>query len=302
MAENSNGWQFKRGLDADFMDKLECAAQQGGWFAEVLADADLILGIRKNYVNVYRHGQSLFKIGRKGKNGELQVSTHPKYLVDPDMSHAVAFDGKVFHVGGHKALATDYGPKTLARMKRAAELYSGSEKCGVHAIVRANANVIDTEVAFNCKGDEETDLVTPRIDLACLGEAEGKIRLSFWEAKLYGNAELRAAGDKDARVVKQVKGYRRLIEKHRDQIIESYCAIAGNLVRIASWDAPHRKVGKLVEQAANGKAVAMGDVGLIIYDYTEADKGSKSWNTHIEKLKEGGIVVRCAGAAKDIRL
>ena len=305
MADSSNGWKFKRGLDPGFMDKLEFAAKQGGWFANVLADADLILGIRNNYVNVYRHGQSLFMIKPGGKTGGLHVSTHPKYLLDPDLTRAVTFDGKVFQVGGHKALETEYGPKTLARIKRAADLYSGDEKRGVHAIVRANPNVIDTEVAFNCKGDEETDLVTPRVDLACLAEAEGKIRLCFWEAKLYSNPELRAAGDREAPVVEQVRRYGELIKKHRDQVVQSYCEAAGNLVRIASWAASNRKVGQLVEQAAHGKTVVIDDVpfvGLAIYDYTAADKGSESWKTHIGKLQEGGMIVRCRGDAKDIRL
>jgi hypothetical protein len=264
----------------------------------VLADKDLILGIRNNYVNVYRHGQSLFKITPGQKTGPLHISTHPKYLVDPDMSHAVKFDGKVFHVSGHKALATEYVPGTLARMKRAAEMYSGGEKRGVHAIMRANANVIDTEVAFNCDGETEGTSSTQRIDLACLEESKGTIRLCFWEAKLYWNPELRAAGDKDAKVVKQVERYGDLIKKHRDQILDSYCAIARNLVQIASW-APQREVNKLVKQVANGEALVMGDVGLIIYDYTEADKKSKFW-IHIEKLKERGMKVQCNGKAKSI--
>jgi hypothetical protein len=54
MIDHSNNWQFERGLDEDFMSKLECTAKEGGWFADVLRDRDLILGIRKNYVNVYR--------------------------------------------------------------------------------------------------------------------------------------------------------------------------------------------------------------------------------------------------------
>lgn len=69
MAINLNGWKFNRGLDDDFVGQLRTLAKESGWFAEVLADEGLILGIRNNYLNVYWHGQSLFEIKRPGKAG-----------------------------------------------------------------------------------------------------------------------------------------------------------------------------------------------------------------------------------------
>jgi hypothetical protein len=307
MPNNSNGWRFKRGLDKDFMKKLKVLAEQGGWFADVLADPDLILGIRHNYMNVYWHGQSLFKIERNPGNGPLKFSTHPKYLIDPELSKAVIFDGKDFRVGGHKALTTEYGRDTLGRMKQAAKLFVGDEKKGVHAVMLApaNPNVIDTEVAFNSEAPEEEDeTLIPRIDLACLEEVKGEIRLRFWEAKLYRNPELLAAGDKDAPVVEQVRRYRELIEKHREEIVESYGVVAENLAELA---APHREVGKLIQEVATGKRTLVIDeptfVGLAFYGYDAADKEGKRWNTHIGKLeKNEGMFVRSAGDAKKIKL
>src|SRR5437867_9170268 len=112
-------------------------------------------------------------------------------------------------------------------MKRAAKLYCGDEKNGVHAIaVYHENNVIDTEIAFNRKAEEEDDEPPtsrkqhiPRIDLACFEEVKGdpKIRLRFWEAKLYSNPEIRAEGDTEARVVSQIRRYRGLVEKHREK-------------------------------------------------------------------------------------
>jgi hypothetical protein len=298
MTDNLNGWRFERGLDDDFMEKLKAVAIVSGWFADVLADPDLILGIRNNYVNVYQHGQSLFKI-------ELKFSTHPKYLVDPRLSKAVMFDGSVFQVGGHKALTTDYGPETLDLMKRAAKLYSGDEKEGVHTVARANPNVIDTEVAFNCEAEEEeNNPFTPRIDLACFEDVKGLIRLRFWEAKLYSNPEIRAAGDIVARVVEQVRGYRDLVQKHRKKVLDRYRLVAGNLVAMASWVDPPRKVGELVQRAAAGEPFTIDEppfVGLIIYDYDDAQGRSERWKTHLGKL-EAEIPVRAAGNAKNIRL
>jgi len=305
MTDNLNGWRFERGLDDDFMEKLKAVAIVSGWFADVLADPDLILGIRNNYVNVYQHGQSLFKIERNGPTAPLKFSTHPKYLVDPRLSKAVMFDGSVFQVGGHKALTTDYGPETLDLMKRAAKLYSGGEKEGVHTVARANPNVIDTEVAFNCEAEEEeNNPFTPRIDLACFEDVKGQIRLRFWEAKLYSNPEIRAAGDIVARVVEQVRGYRDLVQKHRVRVLDRYRLVAGNLVEMASWVDPPRKVGELVQRVAAGEPFTIDErpfVGLIIYDYDDAQGRSERWKIHLGKL-EAEIPVRSAGNAKNIRL
>jgi hypothetical protein len=307
MAENSKGWQFKRGLDPKFMERLRLLAKPGEWFAHVLADPDLILGIRHNYMNVYWHGQALFKI-KPGRGGDLKFSTHPKYLVNPDLSKAVMFTGSAFLVGEHKALITDYrGTETLRRMKRAAKLYAGDEKLGVHTMACLHRNnVIDTEVAFNSEALEEDEPLTPRIDLACFEEVKGEIRLRFWEAKLYDNPELRAEGD-EVPVVGQVKRYRKLIEKHREEIVNSYCVVAENLAQLASWAEPPRQVGKLIEEVASDKKTFVIDdppfVGLAFYGYDAADKASKSWATHIEKLnKAEGMFVRSAGNAKNIKL
>ena len=206
MADNPKGWHFKRDLDKEFMEKLECEAKKGGWFAHVLDDDDLILGLRGTYVNVYWYGQSLFKIEPNRKDG-LKVTTHPKYLLSPDLYKPVPFDGSVFDIKAAKLVVTDYDPiKTLNRMKRAAELYCGDEKRGVHAIacVKEN-NVIDTEIAFSREAELAERPSVPRIDLACLEAVDGSIWLRFWEAKLYSNIELRAAGETEAPVVRQVR-------------------------------------------------------------------------------------------------
>jgi len=282
------------------MEKLKSLAEQGGWFSDVLGDRDLILGIRDNYVNVYWRGQSLFRIS--GRNGPLSVTTHPKYLIDPRLSKSVSFDGRAFEVGEHKALTTKYDGETLGRMKRAAGLYALDEKKGVHAVVRANPNVIDMEVAFNCEAEEENESHTPRIDLACFEKLDGEIRLCFWEAKLYRNDELFANGDTDAAVVEQIKTYRDLIEKHRQEIVDSYRLVACNLAEMASW-APVRKPGALVEQIAGDPAVPIDAgpfVGLIVYGFDAAQRDSLRWKTHKAKLT--GFPVVAAGDAKNIKL
>jgi hypothetical protein len=304
----SNGWEFKRGLDDDFMRQLEALAKESGWFADVLADEDLILGIRNNYLNVYWHGQSLFKIERPSESIALKFTTHPKYLIDPDLSKPVPFDGSGFRVDRVEALVREYKvEKTLALMKRAAKVYAGEEKDGVHVVAQKDRNVIDTEVAFYCERDgDQQGRYAPRIDLACFEDVGSSIRLRFWEAKLYSNKEIRAEGNMEARVVRQVREYRELLEKHRGEVAKSYQVVAHNLVEIAGWVSPRREVGQLVQQVAGGKPFQIDNppvVGLIIYGFGNDQKGSKGWKTHIGKLEmESLMPLRCAGDPKYIRL
>ena len=43
----SNGWKFDRGLDDAFIEALSDLAKTPSWFADVLADQDLFIGIRQ---------------------------------------------------------------------------------------------------------------------------------------------------------------------------------------------------------------------------------------------------------------
>jgi len=308
MADSTNGWKFERGLKPDFMRQLEALAKESGWFADVLADEDLILGIRNNYLNVYWHGQSLFKIERAGKTGASKVSTHPKYLLDPCLSKPVQLEETGFMVEPVKALIREYKRKeTLALMKRAAKIYAGEEKDGVHVIGRKHRNVIDTEVAFYCERDgDEQGRYAPRIDLACFEDVDNSIRLRFWEAKLYSNDEIRAKGNTEAPVVRQVREYRELLEKHRGEVAKSYLEVAQNLVEIAGWISPRREVGELVRQVAGGKPFQIDSppvVGLTIYGFDNDQKRGQGWETHIGKLNAESLMpLRCAGDPKNIRL
>lgn len=306
MANHANGWQFKRGLDDNFMEQLEPLATQPGWFADVLADHDLILGVRDNYLNVYGQGQSVFKIERNGRVGPLRFSTHPKYLVDPNLARPVTFTGSAFEINSLRPLAAVYeGPVTLARMKRAAQLYSLKEKQGVQDIARANPNVIDTEIAFSREMELDKSPYVPRIDLACLRDVNGSIRLRFWEAKLYGNSEIRASGDTLPPVVKQVEGYRELVEKHREEILQRYRLVACNLVQIACWAGAISRIGQVVQRVAAGEDIRMDtpSVGLAVFGFDRAQKVNERWRTEINKLSaNAGIAICCAGDPKNIKL
>jgi hypothetical protein len=303
MTDSVSGWRFERGLDDDFMSQLGALAK-GGWFADVLADPDLILGIRKNYLNVYRHGQSLFMV--KYAQGQIKISTHPKYLVDPDLHVEVPFVDGRFQIDQIKPLIRDYiGRESLGRMKRAANLYRGDEKVGVQAIVRANPDVIDVEVAFSSSAGNGSAPSAPRIDIASLEEVEGTIRLRFWEAKLHTNVEVRASGDALPRVFKQIGSYRTLVSRHRDELVQSYRAVARNLVDLSAWAVPARSPGALIRRVAMGEMPIIEEepvVGLVVYGYDDAHRSNNRWTSYFKKLEGAGIPVLLAGDPRNLRL
>ncbi len=300
---SANGSTFKRGLNKDFMTELETLAKRPSWFADVLADPELVLGIRDNYINVYRLGCSLFKIERRGK--ALTCSTHPKYLVDPDLSKAVPFDGGAFKVKEISPLIETYeGPRTLKKMKRAARIYAGDEKTGVHAVIcSADNNVVDTEVAFEREGEDDDSESIQRVDIASLEEGESSIRLVFWEAKLFTNKELWARGENDPPVVEQISRYRDKLQQHRDEILQSYHDVASNLVEIAKWGGA-RKPGRLVEEAGKGKSIVLDDppfVGLIVFEFDAAQRDNDRWRKNRDKLSKK-LPLMAAGDPKHLRL
>src|SRR5665213_2524679 len=194
---------FKRGLSDNFMAALAELAQKPGWWQDVLADASLIIGIRDECFDVYWNGQSLFNADFQG--GRVNVNTHVKYLLDPDRSDRVALDENgTFHEVLTPMLAR-YASGTLGKLKKAADLFSGMEKQGVHAIARANENIIDVEIRLDAK-DLDTKRDQPRIDIAMFEQQFDGIELVFWEAKLFANKELRATGVSP--VVGQIEEYK----------------------------------------------------------------------------------------------
>lgn len=311
-------WHFERGLGQEFISALKALANKRSWFWDILQDSELILGIREEYMNVYVDGQSLFKIAWDSKNKKINVTTHPKYLVDPALRKPVAFVGEQFDIKSIKAFAESYvGKATLKRMKKAARIYSGIEKKGVQKVVHANADVVDLEIALSMTADrEETsedagadDSKTARgsakrIDIACFEEIDGEIHLCFWEAKDYGNAELWASGDTLPPVVHQVSGYEKLIKEHLLEIMKSYRTVAKNLVCLAEMGRVH-KLGKLLTQVANDAEFLIDTparVGVVLFGFDTAQRGDDRHKLMLKKLQREGLAVVAKGEPKGMTL
>jgi hypothetical protein len=179
------------------------------------------------------------------------------------------------------------------------------EKQGVHAIVRANENIIDVEIRLDAK-DLNSDRDQPRIDIAAFEQRPDGVELVFWEAKLFANKELRAAGP--APVVKQIKEYQQVLQARQSDVLSSYRRVAKNLVAIAQMSDGIRKVGSAIQAVADGEELRMSstaNVGLVIFGF-DADQKAVGGigHKHFEKLKAelGDKMVRASGVADGLKL
>lgn len=303
---NGNGATFKRGIWNDtFMEALRQLASQESWWREVLEDPGLIIAVRDEYLNVYWQGQSLFKVSYRG--GKVHAETHPKYLLDPSLGTPVPFDGVRFTLP-QSPMVHEFKPKTTLRdMKRAAALYAGEEKKGVHTIVRKHPTVLDVEISLRRLDPEEDQSPLPRIDIAAVEHRGNDIYLVFWEAKLFWNKDLRAKKSKQPPVIEQVKDYQDILRCHCSSVLESYRQVAKNLVAITEMRPHGSALDDVIRRiAATPERLKMADppeVGLLVFDFDADQRDGAAWKPHKEKLERAlPNRTRMTGDAKDIRL
>lgn len=300
---------FKRGIKNEaFLEGLRRLAAEESWWRDVLLDRSLIVAVRDEYLNVYWQGQSIFRVSFA--NGRVAASTHPKYLLNPDVS------GQIFLAGGSFELeklqttmliGSYEGPVTLSKLKRAAGLFSGGEKEGVHAIATSNPSVVDVEIALSANGLSDVGSL-PRLDMAVFEPAAGHVDLVFWEAKLFGNPQV-APGS----IVLQVGKYQRVVEAFQQKLLDSYRLVAKNLVEISKMSGGVRQVVQAVQQVADGSAhlsVSTSDIGIIVYGYDADHQRPGSRGETLKKelaraLSEIGVGqerLRFRGDPKGLRL
>lgn len=283
--------------------------------ADVLADKNLLIAVRDEYLNVYWQGQSLFRADFK--TSKIRVTTHPKFLLDPAMSKPVSFDGSAFAIKPliEKGLVGSYeGVDTIKKMKAAAGSYSGVEKQGVHVIATRTLGIVDVEIALSTIG-METELVEekglgkiPRIDIGIVKETSEGPTLRFWEAKDFGNNDLRAKVGEPP-VAGQIRKYEEMLAERRDQVVSSYRRVCHNLRSIAQMGRGQRTVAPVIEAVADGAELRLdlsGAVGLVVFGYSSSDKAAPSWKAHISKLEDPTVLgksrIETAGSAAYVHL
>lgn len=154
--------------------------------------------------------------------------------------------------------------------------------------------------------DGGDDKQAPRVDFASVDASGDQAHLVFWEAKTYGNGDLRAMAGKTVPVCRQINIYRKCLSDYRDVIEKSYTRVAENLVAIKrmGWK---RSLSPLIEDIGNHKRqLTLGQdpkIGLVIFGFDAGQRDYKGWkDEHLPRLKAAIPDVRAVGDAKGVRI
>ena len=234
--------EFERNIENNCIEAIRSAP----WFQFVRDDRDLFFAIRNESANVYYKGNSIARI--LCVNNGIQIETHYKYLLRPDMPHPYLRIPIVINEE-NKGFFDDYfvldiqSQRQIDMIKRASNPYAGLEKTGVHEILKSNRHsVIDVEIALSQgdadnmedqeefveypDGEEENGNVVirgvRRIDLAAFIEEEQGVVLRFYEAKHFNNKDIRSGANTAPHVIQQLSDYQNLIQQQAVQIQSAY--------------------------------------------------------------------------------
>lgn len=293
-----------RHLDEEFLgalDELIRSKSTTNWWRDVLSRQDLVIAIRRNSINVYNCGASIFKIDWSG--GNISTSTHAKYLVKQEQNY-IPLKGSGFSITTEKLFWQNYdGPQTLDSMVKAARVLAGPEKIGLHPLLVHDPKVVDAEIAFTreaeAEAEDEEKILTPpterrqdRLDAAVVrGTTEGPT-ITFFEAKDYSSKYLRASGDNRPDVLSQIEAYEKALSTNAASIAAGYMNVARAMVRISNMrrqvvgDGLVREVDPLVLNIADGRSPIIDcKPRLLITNFDNAQRTDKGWLRHLDKLK-----------------
>ncbi len=254
----------------------------------------LRLAIRNGYLNLYRGGQSVAKIGF-GNSGCLQARIHNKY-VHGDKGGGQTYVTLTLHgdfpnqdTGGFR----DYGGLAELRGWVAnANKHVGKEKRFVDLIVARNPDTIDLEMALPAYSLDPKERIAPRMDLVALEPVGDHWQIVFWEVKLVDDARARCQGDDvSPKVVDQLAQYTSWLRHadHRDLVARAYqntCRLLVEFRELAKQVNPGiEKLGPGIVAAAAADAPLLVDdePRLLIDDRT--GNGPFTQNGHLQKLR-----------------
>ncbi len=278
-------FQFKRGISPDFVGRLNDEYKRGGWWKAIADDPSLFIAIRDEYLNVYWKGNSLLRLWMQGN--ALAGAVHYKYLLRPEAKttpYLQIEDGR-FRLENPTDFFLD-DVTDIADLRRAADVFAGEEKTGVHQIVMSNPNIIDVEVAFGAEDEQSGAQVAQRIDFAALRHGKVGAELAFFEAKTFANPEIRASG-RAVPVFGQLKRYRQFLDGAQADLTSSYRKVCGNLLSLygvsKKFSALH-SVFRDISEGASDLRIS-NDVRLVVFGYDRDPARGAIWAKHREKLQ-----------------
>lgn len=292
-------FQFKRGLSPEFVSRLNDEYESDGWWRAIADDPQLFIGIRDEYLNVYWKGNSLLRLWIQGD--ALAGEVHYKYLLKPKIKgnqYLQIEGGRLRLDDPANFFPTDFSD--VDTLKRAADIYAGEEKSGVHKIVMSNPNIIDVEVAFGAESDQSGTRVAQRIDFSALRMVKSGPELTFYEAKAFANPELRANG-KPAPVLSQLERYQHFLRDRQADLLCSYRKVCGNLASLHGVRNRFSAISEVLQGISEGigNFRISEDVRLVVFGYDRDQEHGAVWAGHRQKLQtELGESLLLKGEAK----
>ncbi|MCJ8052993.1 hypothetical protein GB928_014115 [Shinella curvata] len=283
-----------RKLDAAFLDALEAlaAAPAPNWWQDVLRSDDLFIAVRRNSLNAYYRGASIFKIDWIKEC--VVPSTHIKYLVRQAQTYVPLIDGRFQNPAASSMRESYEGPETLRQMMRAATSFAGPEKSGLHPLLVGDPAIIDAEIALTrAVTDEATTQQHDRLDAAVIRNTKTGPEVVFCEAKHFTNGALRATGDGLPAVIGQINDYENALTRYADALKDGYVEVAKALVRlnamkklVRNGDAPKLHDAILSIAQSNIPPLINAKPYLLIFGFDKAQRDDEAWVTHLQKLKD----------------
>lgn len=290
---------YKQGLSDGFVAALNDlhAAPEGEWWRKMLADPDLFVAIRTEYLNVYYRGCSLAKIKPDKKKGVV-LSTHYKYLLHPSLDdpYVKATAGGCYALDGLRDRAFIRSPESISELKRASKPYAGGEKDYVAGMLRKSETVLDVEVALSQDAEGESETAkAKRLDISALaGNA-----IYFFEAKLFSNSELRADTESEAvaAVLHQIETYETLLTQRQADILHGAKAASQNIKKLHGMR--ERRVATATKLLACGDELTVQTKPyLIVGSFDDDQKNGEAWMPHRTRLVKalgGRIILHSSG-------
>ena len=247
---------FKRGIkNQKFIAELNINPH----FQKMIADEDLFIAIRNEYLNVYYYGQSICKI--EFVNNKIKWSTHKKYLGINESG----YDSTGSHLGD------------IEKLKKKAREYGGKEKEQVKEQILEDKSmcILDVEVTFG----REENFGKRSIDYLAVEKNNNRISLVFYEAKHFDNSEIRAR--EIPKVFEQIKKYERALTDplHQIEILSSFNTIYNNVLELNLNN--KSKLTELI--GANNENIEIdNEPRLIIFEIDPC----KMNDQHIQKLEQ----------------
>lgn len=304
--------EFKREFDFNGAKKA-LEAPENAWFKDLLRawrpaghanrqgskeEDHLRLAVRNGYLNFYRAGQSVAKVGFA--NDALQWEIHNKYVDKTDErgdQHYVKITAGRYK--GRDGAHFEYHGDLLRSWIQNAYQKSKTEKQFVDMLIDQRPGVIDMEAALPSGPGESA----PRMDLVTLEPCGDHYRLAFWEVKVAGNPEARSEGA-FPKVVDQLRKYETWIGENRELVCGAYrscCTVLVELHRIAAGLRPDiPALGKPIVAVGQDSTPLCVDLTPRLILDARGGEGVFRKNGHLKKLQDSGICVQMIPAPADL--